>query len=159
MDLRRLRPAEWLLTAAAVALVVALSLPWYVLDVAPGGDVRRATFTGWAAFSVVDVVLTLCAVVALVAVTLQATQRSPALPVIGSVAATWAGVVATVFVTIKLIDPPAWEVRGFSVDLLAPIYGAWIGLAAGVAILLGGWWAMRDERPGLVGSTHLESSG
>jgi hypothetical protein len=159
MDLRRLRPAEWVLATAAVVLVVALFLPWYVLDVAPGGEVERATFTGWESFSVVDVVLSLCAIVALLAVALQATQRTPALPVIGSVAATWVGVVATVFVTIKLIDAPALEVRGFSVDSLAPIYGAWIGLAGAVGLALGGLLAMRDERPGLVGSTHLESSG
>ena len=50
MDLRRLRPGEWVLTAAAIVLVVSLFLSWYAL---PTG--RRAT--AWEAFSVVDVVL------------------------------------------------------------------------------------------------------
>jgi uncharacterized membrane protein len=144
MDLRRLRPAEWLLTAAAVALVVALFLPWYAVE--------GLESTGWRAFTVVDVILMLCAIVALVAVVLQGTQRSPALPVVSSVAATWAGILATVLVVVKLLDPPL----DGSVSLRA---GAWVGLGATVALVLGGWWAMRDERPGLVGSTHLESSG
>jgi uncharacterized membrane protein len=144
MDLRRLRPAEWLLTAAAVALLVALFLPWYAVE--------GLESTGWRAFTVVDVILMLCAIVALVAVVLQGTQRSPALPVVSSVAATWAGILATVLVVVKLLDPPL----DGSVSLRA---GAWVGLGATVALVLGGWWAMRDERPGLVGSTHLESSG
>jgi hypothetical protein len=39
-------------------------------------------------------------------------------------------------------------------------YGAWIGLAATVALAAGGWWAIRDERTGLrVRRSHLESSG
>jgi hypothetical protein len=164
MDLRRLRPAEWLLTVAAVALVVALFLPWYAVATGNGHpvsggwtsyaptDPASLTFTGWQAFTVVDVILALCAGVALIAVVLQGTQRSPALPIVSSVAATWAGIIATVLVVVKLLDPPL----DGSVSLRA---GAWVGLGAAVALLLAGWWAMRDERPGLVRSTHLESSG
>jgi len=145
MDLRRLRPGEWLLTAAAVALFVTLFLPWYSY---PSG-VRA---TAWEAFSVVDVVLAACAAVCLLAVGLQATQRSPALPVLGSVAATWAGIVAVILVVIKLLDVPG----RFS----DRCYGIWVALVAAIALLGGGWWAMRDERPGLgLGRSHLESSG
>jgi hypothetical protein len=160
MDLRRLRPAEWLLAAAAVALLVALFLPWYGLNEATYSNSHGWTayapealaLTGWQAFTVVDVVLTACALVAIVAVVLQGTQRSPALPVVSSVAATWAGIIATVLVVVKLLDPPL----DGSVSLRA---GAWVGLGAAVALGVAGWWAMRDERPGLVSSTHLESSG
>jgi uncharacterized membrane protein len=143
MDLRRLRPAEWLLAAGSIALVVALFLPWYSVD--------GLESTGWQAFTVVDVILTLCAGVAVLAVVLQATQRSPAVPVVASVAATWAAIIATVLVVVKLLDPPL----DGSVELRA---GAWVGLGAAVVLVLAGWWAMRDERPGLVHSTHLESS-
>jgi hypothetical protein len=157
MDLRRLRPAEWFLAAAAIVLFVSLFLPWYGLTgsgFAHGwtGYAPREALTGWAAFTVVDVVLTACALVALVAVALQATQHSPALPIVSATAATWAGIATTVLVVVKLLDPP---LEG-SVDLRA---GAWIGLASAVGCAIGGWWAMRDERPGLVRSTHLESSG
>jgi peptidoglycan biosynthesis protein MviN/MurJ (putative lipid II flippase) len=146
MDRHRLRPAEWVLTAGAAALVVSLFLPWY--------DLGRAgtTFTGWEAFAAVDVILVACAAVALVAVFLQATQQTPALPVIGGVAATWLGIAALVIVALNVVDRP---------DRFADTrYGAWIGLAATVALAAGGWWAIRDERARLrVQRSHLESSG
>jgi hypothetical protein len=154
MDLRRLRPGEYVMTAAAAALVVSLFLPWFGLaacisseGVTACSPVQQA-LTAWEAFSVVDVVLVACAAVALLAVFLQATQQTPALPIVSSVAAVWAGLVAVVLVAIKVIDGS--DVR----------YGAWIGLAAAVGLAAGSWWAMRDERPGLrVRRSHLESSG
>jgi uncharacterized membrane protein len=145
MDLRRLRPGEWVLTAAAIVLVVSLFLSWYAL---PSG--RRAT--AWEAFTVVDVVLLACAAVGLVAVAAQATQRSPAVPAVASVAATWAGVLAVVLILINVADPPGRYTE--------TCYGIWIGLAGAVGLLAGGWWAIRDDRPGLrLGRSHLESSG
>jgi len=157
MDLRRLRPAEWLLTAAAVSLVVALFLPWY--GIPQSRDVAAMDWNAWQSFAVIDIVLFACAVVASVAVFLQATQRSPALPIVSSVAATWAGLVASVLVVVRLIERPD---EGFPIPSTFEFplrYGAWIALGAALAILLAGWWAMRDERPGLARSTHLESSG
>src|SRR5215218_61349 len=146
MDLRHLRPAEYVMTAAATVLLVSLFLPWFGL-----GRVGR-TFTGWESFAAVDVILVACAAVALLAVFLQSTQETPALPVIGSVAATWTGLTALVVVALNVVDRP---------DRFADTrYGAWIGLAATVALAAGGWWAIRDERTGLrVRRSHLESSG
>ena len=143
MDLRRLRPGEWLVTPAAVALLVSLFLPWYA---APAG--HRAT--AWQAFTLVDVILTACAAVGLLAVVLQATQRSPALPAMGSVAATWAALVALVLLLVKVADPPG--------PYTQTRYGAWVGLAAAAGLVLGAWWAVRDDRPGLrLERSHLES--
>ena len=145
MDLRRLRPAEWILAVAAPLLLVVLFLPWY--QEATG---RRAT--AWEAFTVVDVLLALAAVVCLLEVLLQATQRSPALPVVAGAAATWAGIVALVLVVIKLVDPPSRYAE--------TCYGIWIALVAATALLGGGWWAIRDDKPGLgMRGSHLESSG
>ena len=145
MDLRRLRPGEWVLTAAAIVLVVSLFLSWYAQ---PTG--RRAT--AWEAFTVVDVVLLACAAVCLLAVVVQATQRSPALPMVASVAATWAGVLAVALILIKVADPPGRYTE--------TCYGIWVGLVAAVGLLGGGWWAIRDDRSGLrLRRSHLESSG
>ncbi|HEX3316376.1 MAG TPA: hypothetical protein VHR88_00025 [Solirubrobacteraceae bacterium] len=146
MDLRRLRPAEWILGVAALLLLVALFLPWY--QDATG---RRAT--AWEAFTVVDVLLALAAAMGLAAVLLQGTQRSPALPVVASVAATWVAIVAVVLVVIKLVDPPGRYAE--------TCYGIWVALVAAAALVGGGWWAMRDDdKPGLgVRGSHLESSG
>src|SRR3954468_8849574 len=143
MDLRRLRPAEWLLTPAGIVLIVSLFLPWY--DFQNGVYCSRSgcvggenvNVSGWQAFSAVDVLLFVCALAALLAVTLQATQRSPALPIVSDAAATWAGLIATVFVIIKLIDPPSLDAGGQSADILSVTWGAWIGLVGAVAVLLG----------------------
>src|SRR4051794_17880265 len=144
MDLRRLRPAEWLLTAAGIVLIVSLFLPWY-------GVQDHFDVSAWEAFSVTDALLLAGALVALLAVVLQATQRSPALPIVSDAAATWAGLVVTVLVIVKLIDPPQ---AGAHVK-----YGAWIALVGAVAVLAGGWLAMRDERMPGADAAHLESSG
>src|SRR4051812_29110936 len=115
MDVRRLRPAEWVLAAGALALVVALFLPWYA--------VAGLSSTGGGAFRGVEVLRALCALAAGVAVALQPTRRSPALPGVSGVAAPGAGIVAAVGVVVKLLDPPL----GGSVDVRV---GAWVGLAA-----------------------------
>ena len=145
MDLRRLRPAEWVMTAGAAALVVALFLPWYELP-------STTRLDAWEAFTAVDVILFACAAVGLLAVFLQATQDTPALPVVASVAATWAGLPAVVLVLVNALDR--------SDRFTASCYGLWVGLAGAVAMLAGAWWATRDERTGLrAGRSHLESSG
>jgi hypothetical protein len=164
MDLRRLRPAEYVMTAASLALVVSLFLPWYSVPTVNGHPVTdgwtayapvhfgSSSFAGWHAFAAVDVILVACAAVALLVVFLQATQRTPALPIVSSVASTWTGLVAVVIVALNVIDRP---------DRFADTrYGAWIGLVAAVAMLAGSWWGMRDERTGLRDRrSHLESSG
>jgi hypothetical protein len=152
MNLRRLRPAEWVMTAAAIALVVSLFLPWQHPEVTvitsrstpyvPLG----ALPTAWDAFPAVAAIILACAAVAMLAVALQATQRSPALPMISSVAACLAAFVALVLVLIEILDGTSTE------------YGAWIGLAAAAGLVAGAWWALRDDSPGL-GVSHLESSG
>ena len=166
MDLRRLRPAEWLLTFAGVLLLVSLFLPWFEVTthVQPPtlvvfGTGFGQTLTAWQAFAVVDVVLALCALVGLLAVVFQVTQRSPALPIVTDAASTWAGLVATVLIVIKLIDAPTLDSGGVSFDVLSPSWGAWVGLAGALALAAGGWAAMHDERPGSVPATHLESPG
>jgi hypothetical protein len=153
MNLRRLRPAEFVLAAAAIALFVSLFLPWHhaeytvITSRSTPYAPPDATLNAWDAYPVVAAILTACAAVALLAVILQATQRSPALPIISSVAATWAALIAFVLVLIKVFGPD-------------PEYGVWVALAAAVGLFAGGWWAMRDDKPGLgFRRSHLESPG
>jgi hypothetical protein len=153
MDLRRLRPAEWVLGTAALVLVVALFLPWFTVGPSAGGP----TYSAWHALSVVDILLFACAAMGLLAVVVQATQRSQALPVITSVFATWAGLLAVGLVVAKLIDHP--ELGGLPDAVVAIRWGIWLGLGAAIGIVAGGWWAVADDRPGRVPAPHLESSG
>ena len=60
MNLRWLKPGDWLAGAGGATLLVALFLPWYTL--APGqGTVSSRQLTGWQAFAVTDVLLALLA--------------------------------------------------------------------------------------------------
>jgi hypothetical protein len=129
LALRRLRAGEWLAAAGGVAMIVALALPWYEV----GGE----TASGYQAFTIIDVLLTLIALLALSLPVLQATRDSPAMPVgAGVLTAAW-GFVAIALVLFRLIDDPftGSELR----------IGAWIGLAAAVAIEAAAWLSLDDE--------------
>ena len=127
--LRRLRAGEWLAAAGGVAMIVALALPWY--------DVGPETATGFEAFTVIDVLLVLLALLALALPFLQATRDSPALPVGAAVLTAAFGIIGILLVLFRLIDDPF---TGSSLAL-----GAWIGLAAAVAIEAAGWLSLDNE--------------
>jgi hypothetical protein len=129
LDLRRLRLGEWLAAAGGVAMIVALALPWYAV----GGR----TATGFQALTVIDVLLTLIALLALALAVLQATRDSPALPVGAAVLTAAFGIVGVLLVLFRLIDDP------FTGSSLRP--GAWIGLAAAVAIEASAWLSLDNE--------------
>jgi hypothetical protein len=147
--MRRLRPADAVAGAAGLALLISLFLPWYEIDpaglrgttsaVRAFGDVSP---TAWQAFTVADILLALAALVAIALPVVTAVASGPAKPVTFTVLTTLAGLPATLLAAWRLIDSPAGG--------LTPRYGAWIGLAAALAMLLGGWWSMKDERsPGV----------
>jgi hypothetical protein len=125
VDLRRLRAAEWLAFAGGVLLIVSLFLPWY-------GDV-----SGLEALSVIDILLVLVAAVAIALAVLQATQTIQALPVAFGVLTVTTGTLGVLLVLFRLIDSPG-EVGGVA-------SGAWLGLAAAVALTVGGWRSLANE--------------
>lgn len=125
MDLRRLRAGEWLLTAASVALLVSLFLPWYSRS---GHDV-----SGWGSFAVVDVVLAFVAVFALLAVAGAATQPTTAVSISLESLTVILGLVASV---IALVEALGHDAAG----------GAFLGLAASLGIFATSLMAIRDER-------------
>jgi hypothetical protein len=151
--MNRLRPADVLAGAAGVALLVVEFLPWYGVRGVPStvsqgsnGSTAYAplvsTVTGdrtaWQAFSVVDILLALCALVAIALVIVTATARGPAKPVAFTVLTTLAGLLAALLALFRLLVPPKgfYELR----------YGAWLGLAAALLVLVGGFLAMKDDR-------------
>jgi hypothetical protein len=132
MSLRRVRAGEWLAGLAGAALLVALFLPWY--------DARPAALTGWQAFAVTDVLLALLATSGPLLLALQATRESPALPTGISIVCATCGALATAVLLVRLVvEPEADRVTGIAA-------GAWLGLAAALALLAGGWWSLESER-------------
>jgi uncharacterized membrane protein len=129
VDLRRLRAGEWIAAAGGLAMIVSLALPWY--------DAPTGPLTGYEALTVIDVLLTLVALLAVALGVLQATQDSPAKPVGAAVLTVVFGALAVLLVLFRLIDAPA--------DGLSVRGGAWLGLVAALAIVVGGWRALAAE--------------
>jgi uncharacterized membrane protein len=152
--MKRLRPADLLAGAAGVALLVVMFLPWYQVRGTPAaiaffqgrGPTPQPAFTrlsAWEAFSVIDILLALCALVAIALVVVTATASGPAKPVAFTVLTTLAGLLATLLALFRAIAPP----HGY----LERCYGVWVGLAAAVLMLVGGFLTMKDDRtPGAV---------
>lgn len=136
MNVRRLRPADWLSGAAGVALLVLLWAPWY--------DASGEGVSGWSAFSVIDLWLALSAALAIGVAVLTLVRDSPAIPVTFAVLTFSAGTVAVLLVVIRLLWVPHGDL-GTGRD-----WGLYAGLAAAIAVTWGGFWSMRDETgPGL----------
>jgi hypothetical protein len=132
MRIGRLRDGEWIAGAGGVALIASMFLGWY------------SGASAWRAFSVLDVVLLLLALVPLALVVLQATRESPSLPVAFSVLTMLAGTLATLLIAYRLLDQPGPN------DRVEVEPGAWIGLAAAAMTAAGGWRSMRvEEIPGV----------
>jgi amino acid transporter len=129
VDLRRLRAGEWLAAAGGVGMIVALMLPWY--------DIGGAPVSGYEALTVIDVLLTLIALLAIALAVLQATRDSPALPVGAAVLTASFGILGVLLVLFRLIDDPT-----SGSDLRV---GAWIGLVAALAIEASGWLSLDNE--------------
>jgi hypothetical protein len=138
--MRRLRGADWIAAAGGVALLAAMFVDWYAPDAVFGAlDRLDLGASAWEAFSVLDVVLALLALVPLALVALQATRDSPSLPVAFSLLTTVAGAVATLLILYRIVNQPGPN------DAVTVELGAWIALAAAVAIAGGGWRSMRVE--------------
>jgi hypothetical protein len=155
MTLARLRPAEWVVLVAGIVLLVSTFLSWYGVQLSiPSGYsayVASGSEDAWDAFSVIDVLLALAIVTALALAYFQAARRSPAIPVSLSVLATVFGLIATVAIVFRIIDPPGLGLPAaippaISSHLSRTVEaGAWIGLASAIAITAGGWRSMRTE--------------
>jgi hypothetical protein len=129
VGVRRLRAGEWLAAAGGSALIVSLLLPWY--------EGPTETLTGYQALTVVDVLLTLIALLALSLAVLQATQDTPAKPVAADVLSVVFGAIGVLLVVFRLVDSPS--------DGLAVRGGAWLGLVAAIAITVGAWRSLAAE--------------
>jgi hypothetical protein len=128
MDLRRLRVGEWIVGACGVLLLVALFLPWY-------GDPSRS---GWESFTVLDVILTLLALVAISVPVVTSGHRVPALPLALESITALLGLVGLLLVLVRVLNLPG--------DADGREIGLWLGLVATLGIFAGGVVGIRDER-------------
>jgi hypothetical protein len=130
MRLTRIRLGELIATAGVVCLVVALTLPWY--------ENAEGKLGAWSTFGPAVVLLMLAAVAALALLLATIAERSTALPVANAVWSVLFGLLAVVAALVRVFERP-----DHATMLCA---GAWLALVGAVAIFLGSWQSIRDER-------------
>jgi len=135
MSLSRLRRGEVVAALGAVALLVIMpALNWFC--------VGPISHTGWQALTVLRWLMLASALSALALAVLTVSQRTPAVPVTVAVIVAALAALLTVLLAWRVIlDPPG-------PDAVSVRVGAWLGLLASAAILLGASWSMRDEGGG-----------
>ena len=133
--MRRVRAGEVVAGVAGAVLLLSLFLEWYTVRG------RAEGLTAWGAFSVVDLLAALVALLGMALAASQVVGRGPALPVAVAVVTTTLGLAATLLVLYRILNQPGPN------DAIGVSAGAWLGLAATIAVFLGAWLALSDERP------------
>jgi hypothetical protein len=129
---RRLSRGDWLAAIGGIVMLVALFLPWY--------SARDESATAWQTMAVDDVILAVAAVLAIAAAFIVALPRLYSLSVAATALAILPAVVGLIVTIYRLVSPaPPVDV---SLDI-----GAWLGLAASLAMAVGAWTGAVDEGP------------
>lgn len=155
MRLKPPRLGEIVAGASGAVLLISLFLPWYrersASCPAAGDDCPdlAAAGTAWQAFAVLDVFLLVVGLTAVGLLVVEATQRTPAIPIAWAALTTPLGAAATVWVLLRALDPPAPGVEPLFVLL---------GLLAATGITVGCLLSMRDEGFGLRPKPGIEAT-
>jgi hypothetical protein len=146
MDTGRLTRGQAVAALGGVVLFASLFLDWYSLDAGGLGGLLGGidlSASGWEAFSWVDLLCALTALVAVGAAVLTATSRTVAIPVGTSVVVSAFGLVSAVVILYRIVNQPGPN------DVIVVEVGAYLGFLAAAAVAVGGWLDMleRDEVP------------
>jgi uncharacterized membrane protein HdeD (DUF308 family) len=117
-------------------------LPWY-----EGSS--SGTLDAWDTFGPGMVLLLVAAAAALWLFISALTERSTALPVVAAVWGVPLGIAGLIAAIVRVLERP-----DHATDVCA---GAWLALAGAVAILIGVWHAVRDERGSLYAAATPET--
>ena len=144
MKLSRLRSGETLALAGAIALGVLLALDWFFLstpDARVGAHESGIRALGWFAGLLMIFAILLALLLAFTTVT----QRAPGVSVMLGVLTTLFGLLATIAIAVRLVAQPGLGVDAGNADVEIEL-PALLGLLAALAITLGAWRTMADER-------------
>ena len=148
MDTNRLRTGELIAAIAAVLLFIVMFLSWFgAPDIdtgVPGLDVEGfaeasgldTTANAWQSFSFIDIILMITILVAVGLAAAKAMARNVALPVAASALTAGLGILSTLLILYRIIDPPSDADREIFV---------FVGLVLAAAIAFGGWRSMQEE--------------
>jgi hypothetical protein len=160
VDSTKLGVGEIVAGISGLALFVFMFLPWYGVDAVGGFDVSGfdANVNAWEAFSFVDILLFLVAVVVVGLVVVQLAESTPELPSPPAQIILIAGIVALVLIVFRLIFTPGVDTAGVEVDVdLGRKIGLFLGLIAAAGIVYGGWRAQNE--PAAVAASGAAPSG
>jgi hypothetical protein len=144
MDTSRLTPVDMIAGVGGIVLLISLFLPWYGVSVDVAGFSASESATGWEVLSLIDIILFLCAVVAIAVVGARAAGALPPDVPAGLVLLA-VGALALLLCLFRIIDIPAGDVPD-EVDLSRK-FGIFLALISSAAIAYAGWRA-NAERPG-----------
>jgi hypothetical protein len=148
-DRNRLNTGELIAGIAGVVLLVDLWFDWYGVSVSAAGGLLKGfsigvSATAWEAFSVIDIILFLVALIAIAIAVLKATNRLPEIGVPASTILTIAGGLALLLILYRTIDTPV-DTHGVQGIDVSRKLGLWLGLLSAAALTYGGWRAMQEE--------------
>jgi hypothetical protein len=123
--LRRVSLPEVLAGTCGLGLLIALFVPWF-----DGAD-------AWQAFTVIDLLLALVGAGAAALPLIVASNAKPDAPISATAITTLGGIVATLLVLFRLLDPPGTASREV---------GLYLGLLAALGVAAAAWRSMADER-------------
>ena len=146
MDTGKLTRGQAIASLGGVVLFASLFLDWYSLDARGLGGLLGGidiSASGWEAFSWVDLLCALTALVAVGAAVLTATSRTVAIAVGTSVVVAALGAISAVVILYRIVNQPGPN------ELIVVEVGAYLGLVSAAAVAVGGWLDMqeRDEIP------------
>jgi hypothetical protein len=149
--LSRLRAGEWLIGVASLALLVILFVvPWFGLPApyahAAASLGAASSFSGWESLTVIRWLILVLGLGGLLCWYLQARCLAPALPVCAVVLETALSIVVVAGLYYRVI------IAGPAVSVAHDDPAAFVGLALAMAVLVGGYLSLREDRAPAPGS-------
>ncbi|MGI9557595.1 MAG: hypothetical protein ACR2N5_06610 [Solirubrobacterales bacterium] len=160
LDVGRLGRGELIAGISGVLLFIFMFFSWFgvpdfageVLDQAQDLGVAidvDTTANAWQAFDFIDLVLLLAVIISVGFAIISAAGSNANLPVAGGALTAGIGIIATLLVLYRIIDPPSDAGREL---------GVWLGLITSAGIAVGGWMSMQEEGGGSTGLGAPDSS-
>jgi len=132
VDLRRLTAGERIAAVGGVLLIVSPFLTWYTKD--------GASASGWESMAIDDVIFVVAGLTTLASTVLTASRPRTPVPIVWTVLATLPALLAAILAVWRVIDPAPPVDVGLGI-------GAWLGMAGGLAAVIGLCSSLLDEGP------------